>query len=263
MKEHVFKDSEITLDGISDLKIFQRKRGYRFSIDSPILAHFPELSKKVVQLADLGAGSGVVGLILARRFPWLRVYLVELQKGLTELARKNVSANGLDERVQVIEADIRALGVGRSPLLGSGSMDAVVTNPPYRPPDTGRLSHGDERAVARHEIKIDLEGVIATSKRILKNGGRFFIVYDPSRLSDLIYFMKKACIEPKRLCFVHSVEGSPAEMVLVEGVKSGGVELRVEPPLYIYDKKGGYTERVRRMIETGMTESPKRIFDGK
>ncbi len=247
--EQVLKESEITLDGISDLKIFQNKGGYRFSIDSPILAHFPELSRKVMHMADLGAGSGVVGLILARRFPWLRVYLVEIQKGLADLAKKNVSINGLDDRVCVIEADIRTLGAGRSTPLKPGSMDAVVTNPPYRPPDTGRLSRGDERAVARHEIKIDLEGVIAASRRILKNGGRFFVVYDPARMSDLVYFMKEAGIEPKRLCFVHSVEGRPAEMVLVEGIKSGGVELRVEPPLYIYDKKGGYTERVRKMIE--------------
>jgi tRNA1Val (adenine37-N6)-methyltransferase len=239
---------DITLDSIGPLRLYQRKEGYRFSVDAVLLAHFPVLSRKTRHVADLCAGSGVVGLLIAKRFPWTELVLVELQESLAELARRNIVLNGLEERVSLSRADIRELGKGTSPVISPGSLDAVAVNPPFRPLNTGRISPAGERAIARHEIALRLDDLMGAVKRILKNGGRLYIIYHPSRLSELIESMRREGIEPKRMRFVHPRKGESSTMVLVEGLKGGGVELSVEPPLYVYRNDGGYTSEVEEML---------------
>lgn len=233
----------LTLDSICGVRLYQRMEGYRFSIDSVLLAGFAGCSKGVKKVADLGAGSGVVGLILAMRYPWTEVLLIEIQEGLSALAQRNVELNQLGQRVQVLKADVSSVLHNNYPDLIEG-FDAVVSNPPFRKPGTGRISPYGERAIARHEIKLTLTDLIRTSSVLLKNRGRFFMVYHPCRFSEVIYAMKEFLLEPKRVRFVHPDNNSEATMVLIEAVKGGGVELKVETPLFVYEKDGLYTEEM-------------------
>lgn len=207
-------------------------------MDAVLLYAFVKLPR-AEEIADLGAGSGVVGLLLAKRYRSSRVTLIEIQSGLHRLAKKNIRINGLEDRVEAVKADIRKLPDALC------KFDLVVSNPPFRRPGTGRLSPGDERAKARHEIELTLKELVKSAAGLLKHKGRFLVVYHPERLLELIDEMRLTGLEPKRLKFVHGNVDSEAKMVLIEAVKGGRKGLKIEKPLYVYDKDGNYTEELR------------------
>jgi tRNA1Val (adenine37-N6)-methyltransferase len=231
-----------TLDSIKDIRLFQSKKGYRFSVDALLLEHFISMKARP-QAVELGTGSGIISLLLAKRFRDAKIYAVELQKPLAECTAKNVELNKLEARVELIHEDIRNL----KKVLGSNKFDCVFSNPPFRKVRSGRLSADSERAIARHEIKISLSDIIDTASYLLKNMGRFYLIYHPLRMIELIGLMQKAGLEPKKMRFVHSRVGEEAKMVLIEAVKGSGKWLKIAPPFYIYDKDGGYTAEMKKV----------------
>lgn len=245
---------DLSLDSIAGIRLYQREEGYRFSLDAVLLAGFTRVTRRIVSIADLGAGSGVTGLIIAKGTPWLKVTLIELQESLYTLALRNIELNGLKERVAALKADIMMIQSGLYQTLSSGCFDAVITNPPFRKTGTGRISPGEERAIARHEVRLDLKRLLGASAFLLKERGRLFMIYHPFRLSELIEAMREYSLEPKRIRFVHPRENKDANMVLLEAVKGGGVELHVEPPLIVYQRpvsgrdEREYTEEVETLL---------------
>jgi tRNA1Val (adenine37-N6)-methyltransferase len=234
---------EVTLDGIRDIKIYQSKTGYRFSVDSLLLYDFINL-KSVRNIADLGSGSGVVGILIAKKYPKAKVDLFELQTGLVDLSEKNICLNNLKDRMQTHQCDIRTLPASYPGLY---EYDLAVSNPPFRKPKSGRINVEEERAIARHELRLSLSELVAAAFSLLKAKGRFCIIYHPGRLSELIETFKKKNLEPKRLRFIHSTRSSEAKMVLVEAVKGGRTGLKVENPLFLYNEDGSYTEEMREI----------------
>ncbi|MDP2168142.1 MAG: methyltransferase [Thermodesulfovibrionales bacterium] len=232
---------ETTLDTIRDIRLYQPKTGYRFSVDALLLYDFVNL-KRVMSIADLGAGGGVVGLLLAKKYPEARVTLVELQKGLFELAEKNIALNDLGKRVTALKADIRKLPLVIKPA------SLVVSNPPFRRPLTGRISRQEERAIARHEIKLKLPELIRAASGLLKHHGRLCLVYLPERLPELIERLRAERLEPKRMRLVHSKKETVAKMLLMEAVKDGNAGLEIEPPVFIYNEDGSYNEKMRELF---------------
>ncbi len=234
---------DLTLDSICNIRLYQRKKGYRFSLDAVLLARFVKVHKRIKLIADLGAGSGVIGLIIAKSFPWTSVHLYEIQDSLYELCKTNITLNGLDKRVEAFRRDIRDIqGEHRE------RYDMVVTNPPFRASGTGAVSPYDERALARHELTLTLEELLCVCSSILKNRGYFYIIYHAQRMGELVSLMRNQRLEPKRIRPVYPLLHRDATMVLVEAVKNGGIELRLEPPLIVYSRKGEYTEEVRQML---------------
>lgn len=221
----------------------QPESGYRFSIDAVILSHLvcPATGETVL---DLGTGCGVIPIMLAFRHPELRVIGVEIQPSLCRLARQNVMDNCLADRVLVIEKDIGKLSLTD---IG-GPVDRVVTNPPYRKLDSGRISADSQRAVARHELKTNLDSVLRTARRMLRKAGRFSIIYPSVRSVDLVATMRSAGIEPKYLKMIHSKPASPATLVAVTGAKGGRPGIEVGPPLVLYHEDGTYTRTVEAMF---------------
>lgn len=241
----VIPERDETLDSIKDITILQKKKGYRFSADAILLFSFVQIPRCRL-IADLGAGSGIISILLAKEYPESKVMAVELQKGLSGLARKNVVLNNLENRIEVVTEDIRKLP-GSPHLPHSKGFDLVVSNPPFRKPRTGLISPEEERAIARHEIFITMEELLKAGSLLLKTKGRFNLIYHPSRLVELFSRMKAYNLEPKRLRFIHSREGTEAKMFLIEGVKEGRGGLKVEKPLYIYDDKGEYTDEIKEI----------------
>lgn len=236
---------ELTLDTIRDIRIYQSKKGYRFSVDALILYSFVNL-RRVEKIADLGAGSGIIGILLAKKYPESHITLVEVQGSLARLAEKNCRLNHLENRVAIVSHDIRTI---KSAQLKNNAYDLVVSNPPFRRQKTGLISHIDEKAIARHEIKLSLPDLISSAFYLLRDKGRFCMIYHPSRLAELIEALRNKQMEPKRLRFVHSNINTEAKMVLVEAVKNGRTEMKIENPLYIYDENGSYREEMKSLIK--------------
>jgi tRNA1(Val) A37 N6-methylase TrmN6 len=234
---------DVTLDSISNIRLFQSNKGYRFSVDALLLADFVNL-KKVVKIGDLGAGSGIVGILLAKKYPDARVTLFEIQDSLAKLAEKNVALNNLKDRVMVMKADIKGLRLFDSSFAVPHSFDLLVSNPPFRRLKSGRISEGEEKAIARHEIKLGLHDLINAASSLLKAKGRLCVIYHPSRLMELFDILKKKRLEAKRLRFVHSNMSSEAKMILLEAVQGGRGGIKVDRPLYIYRDDGSYTDEV-------------------
>lgn len=197
---------------------------YKHSIDPILLADFVAAGKGD-RIIDLGTGSGVIPICLAKRFKDIKIVGLELQDGLVKKARENIR----EETIEIIKGDIRDV----KSLFKAESFDIVVGNPPYRKVNDGRINPDKEKAIARHEIEITLSEFIEAVKYLIKNMGSVNIIYHPYRLTELLSLMTENKIAPKRIQFVHPKLDSKAEMVMVEGIKNGRHELIVMKPVII------------------------------
>jgi tRNA1Val (adenine37-N6)-methyltransferase len=231
-----------TLDTIKDIKLFQAKTGYRFSVDALLLEDFIS-AKRLDKGIELGTGSGIISILLAKRLKHTKITAVEIQESLAERARRNVRLNNLEDRVEILNMDIKKL----KKVFPPNKFDFAFSNPPFRRTKTGLLSIDEERAIARHEIKITLPELMNIASYLIKETGKFYLIYHPFRLVELIDLLKKARLEPKRMKFVYSRTGEEAKMVLIEAVKGAGTWLKIVPPFYIYEKGNEYTVEMKRI----------------
>jgi len=222
--------SDETLDTFfgGRLEILQKKRGYRFSVDAVLLSQFCRIRKKE-KVIDLGTGCGILPLLLSQTTNAHSFVGVEIQKGLAELAKKNVLLNHLDGRVSILQKDFRAL----RKAFPAGSFDVVLSNPPYRRYRTGRVNPALEKAIARHESKGTLEDLISVTSYLLPPKGRCYLIFPALRTVDLLAALRSQRLEPKRLQFVYPHPQEDAKFVLTESIRDSGVELRVMAPLIL------------------------------
>ncbi|MCS6913157.1 MAG: methyltransferase [Myxococcales bacterium] len=232
---------ELTDDEIlrGRLALLQPRHGYRFSLDPLLLAHFVG-PPPYGQVADLGAGVGVLGLLLARNDPAARVTLVELQARLARLCRDNAVRNGLAERTQVIEGDLLDRAIQRQ--LPGAAFDLVVSCPPYYPLGWGGINPDTEEAVARHELRLALPALVRAARRLVGFHGRVALVYPSSRLTELLAQLAAVNLNPQRLRLVHPRPGEPAQRVLVEARKGARGGVVVEPPFHVRRSDNTYSE---------------------
>jgi tRNA1Val (adenine37-N6)-methyltransferase len=239
-------ENNITTDTFFNgrVKVNQKRQGYRFSLDAVLLAAIPK-PKPFETVVDIGTGCGVVPILMGFRHPEIRLFGVELQKELADVAMKNVLANRMQDRITILEKDIRQLGQD----MVQGPVDWIVSNPPYRPANSGRLNPNSEKAMARHEIHLNLHDLIQASRRLLRTGGRLATIYPSTRLVELFIEMRSAGIEPKWVQYIHSRTVDEAKLVLVQGRMGGNMGLETASPLMIYDADGQYTPAVRQMMD--------------
>jgi tRNA1Val (adenine37-N6)-methyltransferase len=205
--------------------------GYKHSVDPILLADFVT-ARKGDRVIDLGTGSGVIALTLAKRFKDIEIVGLELQDGLVKIARENVIArqSRSNLNIEIIKGNIRDV----KSLFDAESFDIVVGNPPYRKANDGRINPDREKAIARHEIEITLSDFLKAGRYLVKNLGSVNIIYHPYRLTELLSTMTENKITPKRIQFIHPTIGSKAEMVMVEGIKNGKSELIVMKPMILH-----------------------------
>ncbi len=219
-----------TLDSFFDgkLQVIQKKKGYRFSIDAVLLSRFVKIHKDE-RVIDLGTGCGILSLLLSQTTKARSFVGVEIQRGLAECAKKNVLLNHLEDRMSILQQDLRELGKTFAP----GSFDVVLSNPPYRKYRSGRINPSEEKAIARHEMRGTLEDLISVTSYLLPAKGRCYFIFPAMRTVDLLMALRSRKLEPKRLQFVHPRMGEDAKFVLAESVKTSGVELKVTGPLIL------------------------------
>ncbi len=231
---------DYTIDTIGSIKICQHKKGYRFSVDALILASFVNL-KIINRAIDIGAGTGIIGTILAKKYSQAHITMVEIQPELVELAMQSVKLNKIESRTKIICMDAKE--------FNETGFDLAITNPPFRRTGTGRISPKEEKAIARHELSLTVEDIARIGEKVLRYKGRLCMIHLPERLAEIVRIMSKHDLEVKRLKFVHSKINTEAKMVLIEAVKGGRVSLKVEEPLFIYNEDGTYTEEMKKIYE--------------
>jgi tRNA1Val (adenine37-N6)-methyltransferase len=236
---------ELTTDAFFDGKLLikQEASGYRFSLDAVLLAWHAS-PRADDRLLDLGTGCGIIPLILTYRNPKIVSFGIEIQEDLAELAISNVNANHMQDKIKVLRQDMRYL----KPDMIGGPVDLVVCNPPYHKPNSGRINPDEQRAIARHELKVNLTEVLQTVRRILQTAGRFVTVYTAERIVELLSQMRMEGIEPKFMRSIHSQLDEEAKLVLVDGVKGARPGIRLGAPLVIFDASGEYSKEVQGMF---------------
>ena len=223
-------------------KIIQDKTKFCFGTDAVILANFVDV-KNINNVLDMGTGNGIIPILLCEKKENLRVVGIEIQKESAVLASENSKFNDLQQRFTVVNDDIKNI-----PTIFKGKkFDAVVTNPPYVKSCGGILNETDSLSIARHEVKCNLEDIIKNAAYLLNHRGRFFMIHRATRISEIIFTLKKYNLEPKRLQFVHSNKESnkaknnglvnenfsEANMVLIDATRGGAEFCTVLPPIIL------------------------------
>lgn len=226
----------------------QPRDGYRFSVDAVLAAHFaaPKAGQRVL---DLGCGCGVIGLVMAYRHPRISICGLELQADLATLAKTNIRDNGYEQRCTVRQGDVRSIAT----LLAPESHDLVVTNPPYRKTETGRLNRDDQAAHARHELRGGIEDFVRAAAFAVKNRGKVVCVYPARRCNTLMAALHSQRLTPKRLQPVYSYPAAASAcLVLIEAVKNGGEQMDLLAPFFIYQRRNGpYSPAMQAFYEEG------------
>lgn len=231
-----------------NLKIIQSPEVFSFSLDAVLLARFAGVPPRG-RILDLCTGNGVIPMLLTTRTE-AAIDGVEIQPRLADMAQRSVRLNLLEDRIRIIEGDLRE-------WKPEGELyDAVTVNPPYLPVTSGDRKENIHQAMARHEIGCKLEDVIAACARSVKAGGRIAMVHRPSRLADIVDHMRRCRIEPKRIRFVHPRQDAEANMILIEGTLGGRPEVRLLPPLIVYEEDGEYAPELLAVFYGKSAELP-------
>lgn len=235
------KDNERIDDlQLNNLKIIQNKDGFCFGIDAVLLSNFAKDIRNNSKVLDLGTGTGIVGILLCEKTKLSKIYGIDIQKDVCDMALRSVELNNLEKKFEIINTNIKNL----NEIFEENSFDAIVSNPPYKKDNTGLKNESETKLISRHEITASLEDFISVSSRLLKNNGNIYMVHRPERLSDLFYLLKKYNLEPKKLRLVQSYINSKPKLILVKATKNAKSFLNIEEPLIIYNKDGSYTEEI-------------------
>lgn len=221
-----------SVDYIKDfnLKIFQPQKSYRYNEDSILITQFIKNIKPNSVIADLGAGVGIISLILFKKFKSLKFYPIEIQKEIFNYLEKNIEINGAKESFTPLNMDYRDL-----PKSFNLFFDVIVSNPPYRKPGEGKISKEPSKAISRHETFGSIEELLKTSQRILKDKGKIYLSFLSERLVDLVYYMRYFNLEPKKVLPVYPSKEKNANLILIEGCKKGGKGVIILPPFFRRD----------------------------
>ena len=239
MENLVHADERVDDLQINGYKIIQHPDKFCFGMDAVLLSSFAKVKEGEVAL-DLGTGTGILPILLEAKTEGSHFTGLEIQTESAEMAGRSVLLNGLTDKIDIIEGDIKEA----AKLFGKGSMNVVTSNPPYMTNHHGLKNPNDAKAIARHELLCSLEDVISQTAAVLKPMGRCYFVHRPFRLVEIITLMRQYKLEPKRMRLVYPFVDKEPNMVLIEGVKGGGPQLTVESPLIVYEAPGQYTKEI-------------------
>ena len=225
------------------LKVIQNKNSFCFGVDSVLLSDFAKEIKRNSIVVDIGTGTGIIGLLLCKKTNLRKIYGVEIQKDVADMAKRSVRLNQLEDKFEIINCDICQILDFLEPNL----VDCVVTNPPYKKANTGFKNEDETQTIARHEVKCTLEDVVQQASKLLKDKGEFYMVHRAERLVDIMCLLRKYRLEPKKVWFVHSKPKEKPNLILVKAIKFANSFLKISEPLVIYDENGNETEEIRQI----------------
>lgn len=220
-------------------QIIQKTNGFCFGMDAVLLSGFAVV-KPGEKAVDLGTGTGIIPILLEAKYEGEHYTGLEIQDEMAEMAARSVALNHLEEKVSIVKGDIKEA----SRLFGAASFDVVTSNPPYMNDAHGLKNPDIPKAIARHEVLCTLDDVAREAAKLLRPGGRFYLVHRPHRLIEIVTALTKYKLEPKRMKMVHPFVDKEANMVLIEAVRGGGAWMKVEAPVIVYKEPGVYTDEI-------------------
>ena len=219
--------------------IIQDPARFCFGMDAVLLSGFAK-AKRGERCLDLGTGTGIIPILMEAKTDGEDFTALEIQEESADMARRSVLYNDLADRIKVVTGDIK----DASKIFGASSFDIITTNPPYMIGEHGLSSASEAKAIARHEVLCTLDDILRESAKLLKPGGRFYMVHRPFRLAEIFSKMVEYKIEPKRMKLVYPYIDKEPNMVLIEGLRGGKSRLTVEKPLIVYKEAGVYTDEI-------------------
>lgn len=220
-------------------QIIQNPEKFCFGMDAVLLSGFAK-AKEGDRVLDMGTGTGIIPILMEAKTPAAELVGLEIQPESADMARRSVTLNGLEHKIQIIEGDIKEA----ASIFGAASFDVVTCNPPYMIGQHGIQNPDAPKAIARHEVLCTLEDVISQAARLCKPGGHFYMVHRPFRLAEIISLMVQYRLEPKRMQLVYPYVDKEPNMVLIEGVRGGKSRMTVEKPLIVYKEPGVYMPEI-------------------
>lgn len=220
-------------------KIIQNDKTFCFGMDAVLLSGFANV-KPGEKALDLGTGTGIIPILLKAKTKGEHFTGLEIQEASADMARRSVFYNHLEEQISIVQGDIKEAHT----LFDAASFDVITSNPPYMTGNHGLVNPDMPKAIARHEILCTLDDVIGQASRLLRPGGRFYMVHRPFRMAEIMTKMTAHRLEPKRMRLVYPFVDKEPNMVLIEGLKGGKPRITVEKPLIVYKEPGVYTDEI-------------------
>lgn len=227
------------------LKLIQNKDGFCFGVDSVLLSDYAKKIKKGAKVIDIGTGTGIISILLCEKTNLEKIYGIEIQQEVAEMAKRSAKLNNLENKFEIINANIKDI----FNILNKYEYDVVVTNPPYKKANTGVTSTDKKQLISRHEIECTLEDIIENSSKLLKDLGEFYMVHRAERLVDIMCLLRKYKLEPKNIRFVHSRVDEKPTLILIRAVKGAKEFLKIDKPLIIYREDGEYTDEILEIYD--------------
>ena len=222
--------------------LIQDPKRFCFGIDAVLLSGFAR-AEKGSKVLDLGTGTGVIPILMEAKNEDAHFTALEIQEESAEMASRSVALNGLEEKIDIVCGDIKEA----DKLFKAASFDVITTNPPYMNDGGGIKNDYGPKTIARHEVLCSLDDIARVSSKLLKFGGKLFMVHRPHRLTDIMCTLRENKLEPKVIRFVHSYVDKEPTMVLVEAIRSGKPMVKVMPPLIVYGSDGKYTDEINEI----------------
>lgn len=244
MKIELFENETLEDLQCGGLKLIQNRNGFRFGTDAVLLADFAK-SVHSNKTLDLCSGTGIIPILLSHKTKTAEFHALEIQKDVAETAMRSIALNGLTERINFKCGDLK----NADREYPAAYFDLITCNPPYMESGSAILNETDAKIISRHEVMCNLDDIFAVSARLLRFGGHICMVHRPNRLVDVLAKMREHSIEPKVIRFVHaSVEKAPI-LFLVDGMYQAKRDVKILPPLILYNKEGHESEELKKIYE--------------
>lgn len=224
---------------VNGYEIIQHPGKFCFGMDAVLLANFARVKKGETAL-DLGTGTGIIPILLTAKTEGEQFVGLEIQEESADMAKRSVEHNHLNDKINIVTGDIKEAAT----IFGPASFDVITTNPPYMIGQHGIANPSDAKAIARHEVLCTLDDILRESAKILRPGGRFYMIHRPFRLAEILSKMVEVKIEPKRMRMVHPFLDKEPNMVLIEGKRGANSRMTVERPLVVYKDVGVYSDEL-------------------
>lgn len=223
----------------------QPQKGYKYSIDSYLLANFCNIHSPA-KVLDLGTGCGIISFLLSKRYRNIKIFAIEIQIELYKSAIYNQKINNDFKKINFILGDLRKI----DKYFNQCEFDYVIANPPYFKKGSGRINKNASKSNARHEIYSDINDFIIAANKVLKNNGIFYTIFIPERMRELFDSLKRCNLEPKLIKCVHSNLQSDAKLILIKAIKNSNPGLKIENPAFLYDKNGSFIQDIKKDIDS-------------
>lgn len=237
------KDERIDDLELNNLKIIQNKNYFCFGMDSIILSDFAKNIKNNSTVLDLGTGTGIISILLTAKINAKKIYGIELQEEVAKMANKSIKLNKLENKIEIINDNIKNL----EKYFKKNSIDAIVTNPPYKKENTGVKNENKIKLISKYELEACLEDFIKISSILLKDKGEFYIVHRPDRMVDIIEILRKYKLEPKLIKLVYPKINKAPNLILIKCVKNANSFFKFDEPLIVYNNDNTYTEKLLKI----------------